>query len=64
MTFFDLPLFEGKTSFEKKEMMLSPPAFYPLKSLCLYEINLTLKKFSAENMLIDPFCFYIVPSSE
>ena len=61
MTFFDLPLYEGKTTHEKKELVLSPPARYQLKNLCLYEVNITLKKFSSENMLIDPYYFYIEP---
>jgi hypothetical protein len=64
MTFFDLPFFEGKTTHEKKELALSPPAFYQLKNLYLYEVNITLKKLSSENMLIDPYYFYIEPVKE
>jgi hypothetical protein len=64
LRFFDLPVFSGKTSYETKEMELSPPAYYPDKNLYLYEVNVNLHKLSSENMLLDPFYFYIVPSAE
>jgi hypothetical protein len=61
MTFFDLPLYEGKTRFEKKERIFAPPAFYRFRNLYLYEIDLTLKKHSTENLLINPYLLQIAP---
>jgi len=61
MTFFDLPVFEGKTGYETKEMILEPAAFYPLKNLFLYEITLGLTHRSSESMLIDPYYFQVIP---
>ncbi len=61
LSFFDLPIFEGKTSYEKKSITLDPPTYYPYKNLYLYEIHLDLTKLSAESMLVDPFFFQIVP---
>jgi hypothetical protein len=58
---FDLPLFDGKTSFERKTLEIFPKAHYPYKNLFLYEINLELKKLSSESMLVDPYFFQIVP---
>jgi len=62
--FFDLPIFSGRTSHENKQIEYSPPAYYPSKNLYLYDVNLDLRKLSEENMLINPFYLYIVPSSE
>jgi len=64
ISFFDLPLFEGKTSYERKELIFPLPAYYPFKKLCLYEINLNLKKLSSESMLIDPYYFQVFPLKE
>jgi len=64
LSFFDLPAFEGKTSHERKELVLSPPAYFPYKYLCLYEINLNLKKLTSESMLIDPYFFQVFPLRE
>jgi hypothetical protein len=61
-SFFDLPIFEGKTSYETKLIELNPSAYYPYKNLYLYEIHLNLTKHSSESMLVDPFFFQIVPS--
>ncbi|NOR12001.1 MAG: hypothetical protein GQ545_01985, partial [Candidatus Aminicenantes bacterium] len=61
LNFFDLPLFEGKTTYEKKEITLNPSVFYPYKNLYLYEIHLNLTQLSSESMLVDPFFFQIVP---
>jgi len=61
MTFFDFVLFEGKTSYERKELVLTPETHYPLKALFLYEINLSLKKRSSESMLIEPYYFFVTP---
>jgi hypothetical protein len=62
LNFFDLPLFKGKTSYEKREITLNPSVYYPYKNLYLYEINLNLTKLSSESMLVDPFFFQIVPT--
>ncbi len=64
IAFFDLPAFEGKTSFETKEVILEPAAFYPLKNLFLYEINLSLIHRTSESMLVDPYCFQVIPGKE
>jgi hypothetical protein len=61
MSFFDLPLFEGKTAYETKEMILEPAAFYPLRNLFLYQISLGLTHESSESMLIDPYYFQVIP---
>jgi len=61
LNFFDLPIFEEKTSYEKRSITLNPPVYYPYKDLYLYEIHLNLTKLSSESMLVDPFFFQIVP---
>jgi hypothetical protein len=61
LNFFDLPIFEGKTSYEKRAITLNPPVYYPYKDFYLYEIHLNLTKLSSESMLVDPFFFQIVP---
>ncbi|MCK4932341.1 MAG: hypothetical protein KAT01_09250 [Candidatus Aminicenantes bacterium] len=61
LNFFDLPLFEGKTTYEKKEITLNPSVYYPYKNLYLYEIHLNLTQLSSESMLVEPFFFQIVP---
>ncbi|MGB6339147.1 MAG: hypothetical protein WBF32_05170 [Candidatus Aminicenantaceae bacterium] len=61
LNFFDLPIFEGKTSYEKRTITLDPPVYYQYNDLYLYEIHLNLKKLSSESMLVDPFFFQIVP---
>jgi hypothetical protein len=62
LDFFDLPIFEGKTSYEKKSITLEPSVYFPYKNLYLYEIHLSLTKLSSESMLVDPFFFQIVPT--
>jgi len=64
MTFFDLPLFEGQTAFEKKDIILEPAAFYPLRNLFLYEVNISLRHRSSESMLVDPYLFQVIPLKE
>jgi hypothetical protein len=64
LRFFDQPIFSGTTSFARRQLEIPPPAFYRYKSLYLYELNITLKQRSRENMRIDPFYFNIVPISE
>lgn len=59
--FFDLPLFEGKTKYEKRELAFSPPVYYPFRNLHLYEVSLTLKKYSKENLLVDPYFLQVLP---
>lgn len=61
LAFFDLPLLETKSAYEKKEFTFSLAAHYPLRNLYLYELNLKIKKLSPESMLIDPFYFFIIP---
>ncbi len=64
MTFFDLPLFEGQTSFEKKDIILEPAAFYPLRNLFVYELNISLRHRSSEPMLVDPYLLQVIPLKE
>jgi hypothetical protein len=61
MSFFDMPFYQGKTSFETREVILNPETFYPFKNLYLYEINLDITKHTSESMLIDPYYFKIIP---
>jgi hypothetical protein len=61
MKFFDLPLYDGRTSYEQKGLLVTPPAHYAFKKLFLYEITLDLKKLSSESMLIDPYFFQVLP---
>jgi hypothetical protein len=61
ISFFDMPFYQGKTSYEKREVTLRPKTFSPFKSLYLYEINLNIKKKTSESMLIDPYYFKITP---
>jgi hypothetical protein len=64
MSLFDLPLFEGKTANETRELMFEPAAAYRLKSLFLYEVNVRLTHRSAESMQLDPFLFQVIPARE
>ncbi|TET22780.1 MAG: hypothetical protein E3J76_04515 [Candidatus Aminicenantes bacterium] len=64
LSFFDLSIFDGKTSYEKKELIFSPSAYYPFKKLFLYEININLKKLSSESMPVDPYFFQVIPMKE
>lgn len=61
MTFFDLPLFEGRTSREKKDLIIDPPAYVLFRQLYLYEIDFGFKKRSAENLKVEPYLFQIIP---
>jgi len=64
LSFFDLPFYQGKTSYETSEVSLSPETCYHFKNLYLYEINLNIKKSSSESMLIDPYYFKITPARD
>ncbi|NMD11833.1 MAG: hypothetical protein GYA74_11730, partial [Acidobacteria bacterium] len=61
MTCFDSPLLEDATAREIKETVFAPRAAYRLRDLYLYEIGLTLKKHSGENLLVDPYLLKITP---
>jgi hypothetical protein len=58
---FDLPLWQGKTSGEVKEMEFSPAAAVRFKSLFLYEIDLRLSHRTGESMQLDPYLFQVIP---
>jgi hypothetical protein len=58
---FDLPLWQGKTNGEVKEMDFVPAAAYKFKRFYLYEIDLRLTHRSPESMLLDPFLFQVIP---
>lgn len=64
MDFFDIPLYSGRTGHEKKELVIRPPAHYPVKGQFLYEINLNLKHLSSESMLVAPYLFQVIPLKE
>ena len=58
---FDLPLWQGETRGEVKEIEFSPAAAYRFRNLFLYEIDLRLSHRSGESMQLDPFLFQILP---
>ena len=58
---FDLPLWQGETNGEVKEMEFSPAAAYGFKNLFLYEIDLRLVHRTGESMQLDPFLFQVIP---
>lgn len=58
---FDLPLYKGRTVREKKELVFTPAAAYPLRGLFIYEIDIDFKKLSDENLKVDPYLLQIVP---
>lgn len=58
---FDLPLVEDRVAFARKEALVRPPAFYPYRSLALYEIKLDVRRRSGGNMQLEPFALRIVP---
>lgn len=62
MSCFDISFFNEKTNYEKKEITLKLPAYYPFKKLYLYEVHLDLKKLSSESMLKAPYFFKLFPS--
>lgn len=59
--FFDLPLFEGRTKNEKKEWIFEPPALFPFRSLCVYEISVAFKERPSGNLAVNPYFLQIVP---
>jgi len=64
LAYFDLPVFEGKTASEIKEVTLEPAACYRLKNLYLYEVNLNLSHRSSESMLSAPYLFQVIPEKQ
>jgi hypothetical protein len=58
---FDLPLWQGETRREIKEIDFEPAAAYPFKRLFLYEVKVRLSHRSAESMLLEPFLFQVMP---
>jgi hypothetical protein len=59
---FDLPVYQGRTLREKKDIILKAPAYYAFRSLYLYEIDFRFTKRSGENLKIDPYLLQILPS--
>jgi hypothetical protein len=61
---FDLPLWQGETNGEVKEIDFEPAAAYEFKRLFLYEVDLRLSHRSDESMLLEPFLFQVIPRSD
>ena len=58
---FDLPLYEGRTVREKKEIVFTPAAAFPFRGLFIYEVDIDFKKRSDENLKVDPYLLQIIP---
>jgi len=58
---FDLPLFRGRTDHEKKEIVFTPAAAYPLRDLFIYEVVVDFRKLSDESLKVDPFLLQVIP---
>jgi len=58
---FDLPLWQGKTDEEVKEIDFVPAAAYEFKGYFLYEVGLRLRHRSDESMVLEPFLFQVIP---
>jgi len=61
LTVFDTPLLSERTSREMKERIFEPKEAYRLGGLYLYEIGLSLRKTSSENLLENPYLLRITP---
>lgn len=59
---FDLPLIKTRINQEKRQLRLNLPPPYKRRHIYLYEINLEMKHYSKESMLIEPFMIQFVPS--
>ena len=59
--FFDLPVFQGATERERKEIIYTPPAAVPFGRIFLYEFNVTFRKISNEDLAVDPYLFQVIP---
>ena len=58
---FDLPLFQGRTDHEKKEIVFTPAAAYPLRDLFIYKVVIDFKKLSDESLKVDPYLLQVIP---
>ena len=58
---FDLPLFQGRTDHERKEIVFTPAASYPLRGLCIYEVTIDFKKLTDESLKVDPYLLQVIP---
>ena len=58
---FDLPLLETRTTLGLQEFIFEPKAFYRLRSLYVYDLDLGLEHLSAESMQLAPFLFQVTP---
>jgi hypothetical protein len=64
LSLFDLPLLEETTTYEIREKIFAPPAFYSIRNLHVYELNIRLTHLSGESMLSNPFLIQIIPWRE
>ena len=62
--FFDRTVFDGRIDRGTRSVDLPNPAFYPNGRFRLYEVDVSLRHFSEENMLDEPFLLRIVPPDE
>jgi hypothetical protein len=64
LTLFDLSIYQGQTSYRTDELVFQPKAYYHLRNLYIYQIQLELTHRSAESMLVDPFFFQAIPGAD
>jgi hypothetical protein len=62
LTYFDLPLFEGRTSGEVRSLDLPSPPAYEYKNAYLYLVTLRLGKGAGVRTVENPYLFRLVPS--
>jgi hypothetical protein len=62
LTYFDLPLIEGRTSGEVRSLDLPSPPAYKYKNAYLYFVTLRLGKGAGVRTIENPYLFRLVPS--
>jgi len=62
LTYFDLPLFEGRTAGEVRSLDLPSPPAYEYKNAYLYLVTLRLGKGAGVRTVENPYLFRLVPS--
>jgi hypothetical protein len=59
--FFDQTVFEGRIDHGSRTVILPEPAFYPNGRFRLYEVDISVRHRSDENMLDHPFLLRVTP---